>query len=84
MGPGGPGGAKLDEKTRKKMEKEEEAIRAAAKALEKREKEEAKVKGEGAKGKGKEAWYVAWMWREFDDADVLLFSLGVALARSRT
>ncbi|KIJ58854.1 hypothetical protein HYDPIDRAFT_163015 [Hydnomerulius pinastri MD-312] len=42
VGPGGPGGAKLDEKTRKKMEKDEEAIRNAAKELERREKQEAK------------------------------------------
>lgn len=50
VGPGGPGGGQLDEKTRKKMEKEEEAIKKAAKELERREKQEAK--GKAAKGAG--------------------------------
>lgn len=45
VGPGASGGVQLDEKTRKKMEKEKEAIRAAAEALEVREK--------GGRGKGK-------------------------------
>ncbi|KAF8838200.1 DNA replication factor C, large subunit [Paxillus ammoniavirescens] len=44
VGPGGPGGAQLDNKTRKKMEKEEEAIKKAAKELERREKQEPKEK----------------------------------------
>ncbi|KIK76426.1 hypothetical protein PAXRUDRAFT_835365 [Paxillus rubicundulus Ve08.2h10] len=44
VGPGGPGGAQLDEKTRKKMEKEEEAIKKAAKELERRENKEMKEK----------------------------------------
>ncbi|KAK0490419.1 replication factor RFC1 C terminal domain-containing protein [Armillaria novae-zelandiae] len=38
----GPGNGKLDEKTRKKMEKEQEAIKNAAKEMEKREKQAAK------------------------------------------
>ncbi|KAH7927047.1 DNA replication factor C, large subunit, partial [Leucogyrophana mollusca] len=38
-GPGGPGGAGLDEKTKKKMAKDQEAIRQAAKELERREKQ---------------------------------------------
>ena len=42
VGPGGPGGAPLDDKTRKKMAREKEAIEAAAKALEVREKKEAR------------------------------------------
>ncbi|KAG9317062.1 putative DNA replication factor C, large subunit [Chiua virens] len=51
VGPGGPGGAPLDEKTRKKMEKEQDVIKAAAKELEKREKQEAKErKAKGAGG----------------------------------
>lgn len=55
VGPSGTGGsAQLDQKTRKKMEKEEEAIREAARALERREKEAAR---EG-KGKGKAGGYV--------------------------
>ncbi|KAF8554964.1 DNA replication factor C, large subunit [Imleria badia] len=55
VGPGGPGGAQLDDKTRKKMEKEKEAIKAAAKALENREKEKEKEKEKqgGREGKGK-------------------------------
>jgi replication factor C subunit 1 len=42
VAPGGPGGAALDDKTRKKMDKDTEAIKAAAKALESREKRDAK------------------------------------------
>ncbi|KAF8122796.1 replication factor RFC1 C terminal domain-containing protein [Boletus edulis] len=54
VGPGGPGGLPLDDKTRKKIENETKAIKAAAKALETREKEEAreakgKVGGSGTK-----------------------------------
>jgi len=47
-GPGGPGGGGFDEKTKKKMEKEQEAIKQAAKDLERREKQattEAKKSG---------------------------------------
>ena len=50
VGPGGPGGAKLDDKTRKKMDKEKEAIKSAAMELEKREKEAARDKGKGKAG----------------------------------
>lgn len=53
MGPGGPGGAPLDDKTRKKMDKEAEAIKAVAKALEKREKESQGAREGKGKGKGK-------------------------------
>ena len=42
MAPGGPGGPALDDKTRKKMDKDAEAIKTAAKALESREKRDAK------------------------------------------
>jgi replication factor C subunit 1 len=42
---GGEGGIGYDEKTRKKMEKEQEAIRKGAKELEKREREMEKGKG---------------------------------------
>jgi replication factor C subunit 1 len=42
VAPGGPGGAALDNKTRKKMDKDAKAIKAAAKALESREKCDAK------------------------------------------
>ncbi|KAG6332752.1 hypothetical protein ID866_6335 [Astraeus odoratus] len=48
VGPSGTGGKGLDEKTRKKMEKEEEAIKTAAKEMEKREKKEAKEQGKKA------------------------------------
>ncbi|KAG1740228.1 replication factor RFC1 C terminal domain-containing protein [Suillus paluster] len=41
-GPGGPGGAGLDDKTKKKMAKEQETIKQAAKALEQREKQASK------------------------------------------
>lgn len=47
VGPGGPGGAPLDDKTRKKMDKEADAIKAAARELEKREKA---ARGCGASG----------------------------------
>ncbi|KAG1724915.1 replication factor RFC1 C terminal domain-containing protein [Suillus lakei] len=41
-GPGGPGGGALDEKTKKKMAKEQETIKQAAKELERREKQASK------------------------------------------
>jgi hypothetical protein len=41
-GPGGPGGAGFDEKTKKKMAKEQEEIKQAAKDLERREKQASK------------------------------------------
>ncbi|KAG0699774.1 replication factor RFC1 C terminal domain-containing protein [Suillus ampliporus] len=41
-GPGGPGGGGLDEKTKKKMAKEQETIKQAAKELEQREKQASK------------------------------------------
>jgi replication factor C subunit 1 len=43
IGPSGKGGAELDEKMRKKMEKEEQAIRDTAKEMEKREKQMSKA-----------------------------------------
>ncbi|KAG8218227.1 putative replication factor C subunit 1 [Butyriboletus roseoflavus] len=52
-GPGGPGGAQLDEKTRKRMEKEKEAIRDAALALERREMGQGGKEGKEGRGKGK-------------------------------
>ena len=50
VGPGGPGGAALDDKTRKKMEKDAEGIKAAAKVLESREKQDAKARRAKAGG----------------------------------
>ena len=43
---------KLDEKARKKIEKEEEAIRDAAKEMEKRERTEAKKEDKGSSNAG--------------------------------
>jgi len=53
QGPGGPGGGGFDEKTKKKMAKEQEAIKQAAKELEQREKQASK---EAAKS-GRSALY---------------------------
>lgn len=50
-GPGGPNGAGLDQKAKKKIEKEEEAIRQGAKELEKREQKAQKEKGVGVAGR---------------------------------
>lgn len=44
----GPGNGKVDEKTKKKMEKEQEAIKNAAKEMEKREKQAAKESRDAA------------------------------------
>lgn len=51
QGPGGPGGGELDEKTKKKMAKEQEAIKQAAKELERREKQASKDAGETGSSK---------------------------------
>ena len=65
VGPSGAGGAcssgasALDEKTRKKIEKEEQAIRNAAREMEKREKKEAK---EQAKAGRWVAWFIGFVF----------------------
>ncbi|KAG2153508.1 purine nucleotide binding protein [Suillus bovinus] len=50
-GPGGPGGDELDQKTKKKMAKEQETIKQAAKELERREKQASKDAGESGSSK---------------------------------
>ncbi|KAF9236915.1 replication factor RFC1 C terminal domain-containing protein [Melanogaster broomeanus] len=62
VGPGGPGGAQLDEKTRKKMEKDQEAIKNAAKELERREKENAKGQAAKAGGSGARPDLSSQLW----------------------
>jgi replication factor C subunit 1 len=59
---GGKGGAGYDEKTKKKMEKEEEAIRKGAKELEKREREMGKGKGKGDTSRRYEFFFCVFAW----------------------
>ncbi|KAH7881856.1 replication factor RFC1 C terminal domain-containing protein [Phlebopus sp. FC_14] len=63
VGPGGPGGPPLDDKTRKKMEKEQQAIKDAAKELEKRERQEAKAAKTGTGGVKPDAPSQLWTTR---------------------
>lgn len=49
QGPGGPSGGELDDKTKKKIAKEQETIKQAAKELERREKQASKDAGESGR-----------------------------------
>lgn len=64
VGPSGKGG-KLDDKTKKKLEKEQQAIRDAAKEMEDRERKEVKAaKKEAKEGKVKGVGLESMLWTD--------------------